>query len=75
MIVSILIGVGAVVFVIGVAIRSYYKRKRGETGCSCGNCAGCKGCSHGKNEEGAKGEQATYSCACRSEQPTDEGTP
>ncbi len=59
MIVSILIGVGAVAFVIGVAIRSYRKRKRGETGCSCGNCAGCSGCSQGVDEKSAKREEPT----------------
>ncbi len=42
-VVGIIIGVGAVACVIGVAIRSYIKRKNGET--CCGFCESCTHCS------------------------------
>ena len=56
MIISILIGVGAVAIVVGVAVNSYLKRKRGETGCSCGDCAGCCGCDR-KKDKASQGEE------------------
>ncbi|MBQ8658653.1 MAG: FeoB-associated Cys-rich membrane protein [Clostridia bacterium] len=71
MIINILIGVGAAAIVVGVVISTYLKRKRGETGCSCGDCSGCSGCGH-KTEEKPQEEEKTCCCGCHSETPTEE---
>lgn len=47
---EILIIVLAAAFVVGVAIWSVIRRKKGKTDCGCG-CSGCSGCSGCKPKE------------------------
>ncbi len=62
MLVSILIGVLAALFVVGVIVWTYIKRRRGEVGCGCGcDCGKCLGLDCGCSRSSSRKTKETVS--------------